>query len=109
VTVNGCDDSAFDINDYTGEGASRTINFPTGPAPAQYDIPCMKIKAGQSVTWSGAFENHPLEPAGGSAGSPITLTDTGTEKSFTFPNPGTYGYDCEFHPGDMFGAIRVVP
>jgi plastocyanin len=27
----------------------------------------------------------------------------------TMTTPGTFGYQCEFHPTTMFGAIQVVP
>jgi plastocyanin len=106
--VNGCDSTAFAASDHTAAADPRAITFPLGGAPAQYSIPCMHIKVGQSVTWSGAFTNHPLEPMGGDANSPIVLTGTGASVTFAFAAAGVYGFDCANHPGVMHGAIRVT-
>ena len=95
--------------DKSGTGDDRTITFPTGVSAAQYTPNCLKVKAGQKVTWNGAFDNHPLMPLNGDSGNPITLTNTGTTKEFTFGAAGTYGFGCQFHSFAMFGAIQVVP
>ena len=87
----------------------RAISFPTGLSPAQYTPNCIKIKVGQTVTWNGAFANHPLMPFNGDSNNPVTLTSTGTTKGFAFPAAGTYGFGCQFHSFSMFGAIQVVP
>lgn len=103
--VNGC--TVF-VNKSAPNDA-RTIDFPTGAIPSQYTPNCMRVKAGQTVTWNGAFASHPLMASGGDAGNPITTTSTGSTKAFTFPTAGTYGFACMFHGGSMFGAIEVVP
>ena len=105
--VNGC--TVF--TDFTAADAgAATITGPAGGAlPAQYTPNCVKIKVGGSVTWNSGFASHPLGPSGGDTPNPITSTSTGTTKSFTFPNAGTYGYACGFHAGSMFGAVQVVP
>ncbi|CAN5568767.1 hypothetical protein BH09MYX1_BH09MYX1_24460 [soil metagenome] len=105
VVVNGC----TQFTDKSAKGDLRDITFPLGQAPAQYTPNCMKVKAGQTVNWAGAFTNHPLTSSGGDSGSPITTTSTGTTKDFTFTTAGTYGFACQFHGGSMFGAIQVVP
>jgi plastocyanin len=70
----------------------------------------MTIKAGQSVTFQeGDFSNHPLESANGTLPSPIIETNSGTTVTFAFATAGTYGFECEFHPAIMYGAINVVP
>jgi plastocyanin len=107
--LNGCSDATFTANDHTAAGDPRAISFPAGQAPAQYSPSCMTIKVGQTVTWSGAFSLHPLEPAGGDASTPIALSASGTSVSFTFAAPGTFGFNCANHPNVMFGAIRVAP
>jgi plastocyanin len=61
------------------------------------------------VFQQGAFSQHPLEPAGGDTPNPIVFTSTGSMVTFAFPSAGTYGFECNFHPNFMFGAIRVVP
>jgi plastocyanin len=102
--LNGCttfvDDTA---------AANPTITGPMGVNPVQYAPSCVKIKAGQSVTWKVAFANHPLEQAGGDANSPIANANTGTSVTFQFPNAGEFGFECAFHPTIMFGAVLVVP
>ena len=77
---------------------------------------CSKIKAGQSVTWTGNFSTHPLGPFddsvdGGvpSNSSPVTSGSASGQGSvtITFPTPGTYGYWCTHHKTAMMGAIVV--
>lgn len=103
--VNGC----TSFVDKSAPNDTRAIDFPTGVSAAQYTPNCLKVKAGQSVTWNGSFPNHPLMAFGGDSGNPITTTNTGATKSFTFPAAGTYGFGCQFHSFAMFGAIQVVP
>jgi plastocyanin len=107
--TNECDNTGYDANDETAANATRTITFPMDLAPVQFSPHCMKIKAGQSVTWNGQFPSHPLEAMGGDTGNPIPPTSTGMTVSVTFPNAGTFGFDCANHPSMMHGAILVVP
>ncbi len=104
-TVNAC--TTFTVK--TKPNDTRQITFPNGASPAQYSPACLEIKSGQSVTWSGSFSNHPLEPGGGTSNSPIQVTSNGSTVTFTFPNAGTYGFNCGIHPGIMFGAVHVIP
>ncbi len=117
--LNGCTQADFEANDKTmlagdAGAAGRTITFTTRVVN-QYAPPCMKIKAGQAVTWSSAdgklhaFGSHPLEASGGDANNPITLLDDGDVGTFTFPKAGIFGFHCTMHPLNMFGAILVVP
>ena len=109
-----CTQAEFDAvagpngGDHTGTGGVD-ISFPFTPTPAQYTQRCAKVKVGSSVTFAGSFANHPLEANGGDKPSPIASTNTGAVLTFTVPNAGTFGYQCAFHPGSMFGAIQVVP
>ena len=104
--VNGCTAYA----DHTAAADARKITFPTG-APEQFSPPCMKIKVGQSVTWTGGdFSVHPLEPAGGDSPTPIDTVTSGTaDHTIAFPNAGTFGFECAQHPSIMHGAIFVTP
>jgi plastocyanin len=105
--VNGC--TRTGAADRTAAGAERTI-VQDGVA---YLPSCMRIKAGQAVTWDANFVAHPLasgSPSGGpQPGSPITETMTGTTKTFTFPGEGVFGFWCEEHGRAMMGAIYVEP
>ncbi|MGC4119660.1 MAG: hypothetical protein QM765_34835 [Myxococcales bacterium] len=87
-------------------GGPQTISF----APVAYSPKCLKVAAGQTVTFSGSFSFHPLSQACGPA-DVITDTSSGTSKSFVFAEPGTYGYYCTAHGSaagsGMAGSILV--
>ena len=108
--VNQCGDGFTPFTDRTNGGqVQRTIAFPVGSIGSfAYSVPCMRIKAGQTVQWDGLFLNHPMDTFGGTQPSPITLTNSGATKQFTFSTPGTYGFHCTVH-ATMIGAIDVVP
>jgi hypothetical protein len=61
----------------------------------------------------GNFSSHPLEPNGGDVPTPIppltSANPAGGKLAITMTKAGTYGYQCNVHPGFMFGAIQVVP
>jgi plastocyanin len=110
ASLNGCGAADFAANDHTAAGDARAITFPgDGEAARQFTPACMRIAAGEAVTWTGGFSTHPLETAGGDSPSPITVTSGGTTRSFTFASAGRYGFDCLNHPGIMRGAIEVLP
>lgn len=94
--------------DHTAAADSRTIAFVT----AMYTPRCMKIKAGQMVTFSGQFAAHPLMQSCGPTANVIT-NGTGTSESITFATAGDYGYYCTIHGTasgfGMAGSISVVP
>lgn len=89
-----------------------TIDF-GGSVGLAYDPPCIRVKPGTAVTFSGNFAIHPL--AGGDSpptvdtSSPIKETKGGSSMTFTLTKPGTYDYFCEAHyaPNRMEGMIVV--
>jgi len=97
--------------DFTGfPGAD--ITFPTTAGPAQYTNHCVKVKVGSQVTFAGSFVNHPLEAQGGDTPSPIPTQSADVDGGavvVTFTTKGTFGFQCNFHPTTMFGAVQVVP
>jgi plastocyanin len=101
--VNGC----TTFTDDTADGG--IITGPSTATPSQFVPNCVHVKTGQSVTWNADFTDHPLEAAGGTTPSPITLTSSGTTATFAFSSAGTYGFDCMNHPTIMFGAVLVTP
>jgi plastocyanin len=119
TALNGCDRAT--ATDLTAAGATRNINFPG--SGLEYLPPCIRITAGQMVSFTpvaSSFASHPLR--GGvvvtsvsmtvDPTSPITPTDTGTTAvSFTFPTAGTFGFFCNFHGASagMKGAVFVDP
>jgi plastocyanin len=112
-TVNGCSfDTATDWFDATP--AERQIDF----VCCSYTPACVKIEAGETVTFSGAFSSHPLRPGfteGGppaaDPGSPILATSAGsTPVTFTFAEAGVDPFYCNnhFNLTSMYGAVFVV-
>lgn len=71
---------------------------------------CSKIKAGTTVTWTGNFEQHPLNSKGGTAPSPIAAFSDPAANSHdvTFAAAGDFGFVCTRH-AVMTGVIQVVP
>lgn len=104
--IGGC--STFE--DRSADTASRSIKWDFGVV--QLPERCMKIKVGQTVTWSdGAsgpadFVSHPLGANGGDTPNPVPNVDKATG-NVTFTKAGTFGYLCTNHPA-MIGAIQVV-
>lgn len=89
-----------------------TVNFGLIDGGFNYSPKCLKVSAGTSVTFSGDFSSHPLEPSalrGTLTGNPITSTsavpDGGTTKTFAFPTPGFYAYFCQFHDSTDSGMF----
>ncbi len=99
--------------DLTADGGGIVIAFPTMPGPQQYTNSCVKVKVGTAVTFAGSFAFHPLMTNGGDTPTPIpalTKADApGGSLVVTMTTAGTFGYQCQAHPGIMFGAILVVP
>lgn len=83
----------------------------------QYDPPCLAIRVGQTVTFTGNFSAHPLAPGvaprrggTGATPSPIEMRSEGTVYRVQFPSFGDYPYYCVYHAGGgMYGVIRVRP
>lgn len=93
--LNGC----VQYVDRTSGGDVQTM-------PWDYDIAfsperCMKVRVGQTVTFVGDFEDHPLAPHGGDTPSPIS-------EQTLFEQAGVFGFFCTSHPS-MIGVIWVVP
>lgn len=114
VALNECVEARY--VDRTAENEDRTVLGPSDVSPRQYKPPCMKVRAGRTVTFKSEalvyidyFADHPLEPFGGDRDNPIPVTSAGGEKTVEFPTPGKFGFRCKLHPATMAGAIWVVP
>lgn len=101
-SVNGCE-SFLDASDAS---APRTIDW--GVTIASNPARCLHVALGQTVTWFGSFDSHPIQPNAGTQPTPITgdVASGATEYGVTFPAPGVYGYECGLH-ATMRGAIEV--
>ena len=111
AAINGC--QAAQAVDRTAAAASRMITFGTDEL---YTPRCLKISVGQSVTWSGSFEFHPLRPGivGGAQvdpqpGNPVPSVNSGTSQVVTFAAAGAWAYYCTAHAPGMAGVVYVVP
>lgn len=112
TTLNGCADG--DFVDGTADTFDRTIAF-GGTVGIVYSPKCLRVKAGQMVTFKGPFMFHPLAPGStptmpstGSPGNPITATASGTSQAFTFPAAGSFPFLCTVHfANGMVGVVRV--
>jgi plastocyanin len=107
-----CTNVDFDQNDETAPDAGRLIVFSFHANAQQYAPRCMKIKAGESVTWEGDFPDHPLIGAGGDVPNPVdvAMLATGTQGTIAFPKQGWFGFECHVHESPAeYGAILVVP
>ncbi len=97
------------------EGADSTREIRALPK-ALYEPPCMIVRAGQSVNFTGNLRSHPLAPgvAPGMSGtgttpSPIQERSEGTSYTVQFTAPGTYPFYCVYHAGGgMYGVVRVT-
>lgn len=94
--------------------AVRTVTFGVGATPFSYTPPCLRVAAGQTVAFTGAFSVHPLapgvygNPAASPADNPIRATTSGDRAEFTFPAAGTFPFFCTVHgAGGMAGVVRV--
>jgi plastocyanin len=108
--INGC--TRATAVDRTGPGADRTIQITSDV----YTPRCSRIRVGQSVTWRGSLDEHPLAPGIVRSnmvitqpGSPIMMTSTGISTTVTFTGEGDWGFWCPNHPPDMSGAVFVEP
>lgn len=111
LALNGCSSYV----DKTAADADRSLSWEF--AIASNPNHCMKIKAGQTVTFKGSFTSHPLIAAGGDAANPFSSAQGLVQKAgvageentpVVFSAAGTFGYKCSLH-ASMTGAIVVVP
>ena len=113
--LNGCTSDLY--VDLSNPMSIRTIGFGgINDSPGfGYSPACMIIGVGQSVTWTGAFDLHPLSPGSapslmmaGSPDNPIVRVSTGNMATVVFPTAGVYPYFCEQHyASGMSGVIWV--
>jgi len=107
--VNGCDPTA--LEDHTKDA---TVEIKFGNPDFKYSPPCIKIKSGTMVKFTGSFLSHPL--SGGEivnnapmpdAKSPIKPTmDASPSATFAISPAGSYPYYCTDHfAGGMKGLI----
>jgi len=119
TSVNGCTDADFAANDHSADSDPRVIQGPTGTDPTQYTPHCMRIKAGQTVTFDTDVTGHPIDFSV-APGSPEpfphlegkVFSDAGAAVGATVKldaGGGILAFECSNHPTVMFGAIQSTP
>lgn len=89
-----------------GPVAVSTVDLP----PSYRFVPAaITVPAGTTVTWTNhdnfTHSVHFLD--GGLPGRPQVMAP-GASTTFIFAAPGTYHYECSFHPRDMQGTVTVT-
>ena len=82
-----------------------------------YDPTCVTLGVGAALTFVGNFAQHPLKPGRiegdtvvVAANNPIHPTSAGSQATFVFNEPGSYGFFCDTHVHEqMLGAVFVGP
>jgi plastocyanin len=98
---------------------SGTIIIPQGAGGAQQANFCppnatIVIGVNNTVTWADQDTSAPhniyftMIPAGASQPATSPTLMSGDSFSVTLTTPGTYHYECQFHPGWMQGVLTVV-
>ena len=72
-----------------------------------FSPPSLTVKAGTTVTWRNK-DDIPHTVASSTRMFKSKALDTDDSYSFTFNEPGSYGYFCSLHP-HMTGKIVVEP
>ena len=73
----------------------------------RFDPVAIRVEAGDTVTWTNEDEfTHDVQMESGDDTKRHQL-EPGDEVSITFEEPGTYDYECTFHPRDMRGRVVV--
>jgi plastocyanin len=75
------------------------------PKSYKFEPAAITVKAGSTVTWTNDDNfTHSVRLAGP---QPLVMKP-GEHVTQTFDTPGTYQYDCSFHPQDMKGTVVVT-
>ena len=71
----------------------------------RFDPDVVRIKAGETVTWSNDYNfTHTVRVDG----QPDHEVGRGDSVSITFDKSGTYHYECTLHSHDMQGKVIVT-
>jgi plastocyanin len=100
VPLGACGD---DDDDRGGEPVAT--NTVTLPRSYKFAPEVIQVRAGSTVTWQNEDDfphNVKVLELGRTEDLPV-----GGDASIDFPDPGTYLYQCTFHPDQMRGKIVV--
>ena len=96
----GCSSSGAAAN--AGPVATTSVELPKS---YKFAPTAITVTAGSTVTWTNDDNfTHSVRIEGG---TPMVMKP-GEKTTFTFDTPGTFKYDCSFHPQDMKGEVVVT-
>jgi len=90
----------------TGAADASPVATTTVDLPKSYKFApaAISVTAGDTVTWTNSDNfSHSVRIEGG---EPLVMKP-GEQVTHTFDAPGTFKYDCSFHPQDMQGTVVV--
>lgn len=90
--------------DRTAADADRTLDWDYGIEndPER----CIVVRVGQTVTFEGNLNAHPIDAQGGDDPNPFDGAIS-SAAAFTFDRPGAFGFVCIYHD-EMQGVVWVV-
>lgn len=86
--------------------ATSTVDLPRS---YKFAPTAITVSAGTTVTWTNDdnFTHSVQFLDGGLPNTPMVMSP-GQQTTFTFAAPGTYHYQCSFHPQNMQGVVVVT-
>jgi plastocyanin len=104
LALAGCSTNGSD-----GTTANPVVTTSVDLPPSYRFVPtAISVTTGSTVTWTNHdnFSHSVAFLDGGLPAEPLVMKP-GDTATFTFPAPGTYHYQCSFHPQNMRGTVVV--
>ena len=81
------------------------------PPSYKFEPAAIEVSKGATVTWTNNdnFTHSVQFTDGGLPTDPMVMNTGGGTATFKFDQPGTYHYQCSFHPQNMKGTVVVTP
>jgi plastocyanin len=104
-------------NTGTGSGTPNTVYLPLGaggPQQNNFSPSSLTVASGTTITFVDQDTDAPhniyftLIPAGASQPATSPTLTNGDTYTVTLTTPGTYHFECQFHPGWMQATIVVT-
>jgi plastocyanin len=90
-----------------GAAASGSTNHVDLPRSYLFSPADITVKAGTTVTWTNSDQfTHSVRLV--DTGEMLGVLKPGDTLGHLFDKPGTYRYDCSFHPQNMRGTVTVT-
>jgi plastocyanin len=90
-----------------GAAASTSTNHIDLPRSYLFSPADITVKVGTTVSWTNSDQfTHSVRLVG--TGQTLGILKPGDTLTHVFDKPGTYKYDCSFHPQNMHGTVTVT-